>query len=92
MSDRTRPPLSSERYRALHALSLTDLAVVPVSAVELRALLDHIERLHEALGICGFQVCVLCGCTEYTACSPPCWWAREDVCSACAPAYSDGPA
>ena len=30
------------------------------------------------------SVCRRCGCSEEDACSPPCGWAAEDLCTACA--------
>lgn len=29
------------------------------------------------------RACVVCGCTDDRACSPPCRWIAEDRCSAC---------
>ena len=29
-------------------------------------------------------VCRVCGCTENNACPGGCWWAEDDLCSACA--------
>lgn len=29
------------------------------------------------------RTCRVCGCTEFNACQPPCWWVEDDLCSAC---------
>ncbi len=34
----------------------------------------------------GFVRCRVCGCTEEDACSPPCGWAEDDLCTTCATA------
>ena len=39
--------------------------------------------VHPVPSIAG-GVCRECGCTEHNACLPPCSWAEEDLCSACA--------
>lgn len=31
----------------------------------------------------GFVRCRVCGCTEIDACSPPCSWAEDNLCSHC---------
>ncbi len=33
----------------------------------------------------GLIACRICGCTENDACNPPCEWAKEALCSSCAP-------
>jgi hypothetical protein len=30
-------------------------------------------------------ICRSCGCTEESACNPPCYWVDADLCSSCAP-------
>jgi hypothetical protein len=32
--------------------------------------------------------CQVCGCTDTTACEPPCFWVAPGVCSACCPALA----
>lgn len=32
----------------------------------------------------GYVSCRVCYCTEDRACSPPCSWAEDDLCSTCA--------
>lgn len=31
-----------------------------------------------------FQACRSCGCTNFSACAPACWWVDDDLCSTCA--------
>lgn len=35
--------------------------------------------------------CRECGCTDFEACSPPCWWVEADLCSSCAVMWGPHP-
>jgi hypothetical protein len=46
---------------------------------------EHGRRIAVA-EIAGERHCRVCGCTALNACRPPCGWAGEDLCTACADA------
>ena len=73
--------------RLLGALRITPGALfVPRSdaADMVETALEHGRRIGVAQ-TCGVQHCRVCGCTDITACDPPCSFVEGDLCSACAP-------
>ena len=47
------------------------------------ALTDPTRPAAGHLPVPDVRACRVCGCTDDAACSPPCWWVGEDLCSAC---------
>lgn len=44
-----------------------------------------VERLRALHAGSLARSCVLCGCTDLSACPGGCWWVTAEVCSMCAP-------
>lgn len=59
-------------------------ALFELPCAEMVRLLDHIDILGAALDVEAGDYCRICGCTEHTPCDPPCAWADEGICTACA--------
>jgi hypothetical protein len=56
-----------------------------VSVTERR---EYQRRERELLAACGVEfdepTCRECGCSDSLGCEEGCWWAQDDLCSACA--------
>lgn len=64
---------------------LEDARDITIPTAQLRALLEHIETLGDALDCEAGDYCRVCGCTQNNPCEPPCGWAEEGLCTSCAP-------
>jgi len=70
---------------AMHAeiLARRALGVATVAHGKAREAMDEAAKAHQ-------RHCRVCGCTDLTACDPPCWWVAKDLCSACSACAPEG--
>lgn len=47
------------------------------------AVLERVEEVNQA-AIAAGNVCRGCGCSDFNACYPPCYWVEPNLCSTCA--------